>query len=255
MNQNLLKRLWYKILRDTARYTAKKNAFIPSGRKIVSFTFDDYPLSAIENGARILEAHKVNGTFYCSLGMAGKDSDVGVIGSEKEMLEISERGHECACHTFGHLNCAKTTPEFLIEDCLRNQKIAKETKNLKFHSFSYPSGIVDPTSKRVISGLYRSARTIEPGINTGRIDLAYLNSVALYESLGLEAAKKWLEKLELSGGWLIFYSHDVSHKPSSSGISVRLFEEVLKATIQRGFQIMTVLQATETAVIKENKLS
>lgn len=254
MNQNFRKKLLNKIWRESALFTARKNAFMPSEKKIVSFTFDDYPLSAIENGARILEAHKVNGTFYCSLGLAGKDSSVGVIGNEKDMLEISERGHECACHTFGYVNCADITPEFLMEDCLRNQKIAKEFMNLKFHSFAYPGGAFNPASKRVVSGLYRSVRTVKPGINSGRIDLACLNGVPLYELLGLEAAKKWLDKLELSGGWLIFYTHDVSYKPSSHGSSVRLFEGILEATIQRGFQIMTVLQATETAVVEDKKL-
>ena len=113
----------------------------------------------------------------------------------------------------------------------------------------YPFGSFNASSKRLISNMYKSARTSESGINTNKIDLANLNAVALYESKGLKELKLWLDKLHESGGWLIFYTHDVSETPSQFGCSIGLFEQILEASIDKGFQIMTVLEATEACTV------
>jgi peptidoglycan/xylan/chitin deacetylase (PgdA/CDA1 family) len=220
----------------------KRIGFLPAENKIVSFTFDDFPLTAIENGARLLEAHKVRGTFYSSLGLAGTNSPVGMIGTQRDMLALSEHGHECGCHTFGHINCAESSSEVIREDCLGNQNAAKQVANLHFDSFAYPYGAFNPSSKRVISSLYRSARTIEPGINVNKIDLAALRSVALADSTGLKKLRLWLGELNNSGGWLIFFSHDVRKTPSEWGCSMGLFERILEESIDKKFQITTVAE-------------
>lgn len=251
MNSNILKRILRKLGRESAKYIAQKIAFLPSENKIVSYTFDDFPLSAINNGARLLEEHNVHGTFYSSLGLAGMDDpNVGILGNRQEILALSERGHECACHTFGHINCAECSSQVIVEDCIRNQKLAQEIGNLHFNSFSYPFGEFNPSSKRAISNIYLSARTIEPGINVHKIDLAALKSVRLYESTGMKDLNLWLEKLDETGGWLIFYSHDVSENPSQYGCSTSLFEQILKSSINKGFQILTVLEATRKCVLE-----
>jgi len=248
MNNDLIKRISRKIGRESAKYIGKKIGFVPAENKVVSFTFDDYPLTAIENGARILEAHKVRGTFYSALGLAGTNSPTGVIGTQQDMLALSEHGHECGCHTFGHINCAESSTETILEDCLRNQNLAKKVANLDFYSFAYPYGDFDPSSKRVISRLYRSARTIEPGINVNKIDLSALRSIYLSEHTGFVEIELWLNKLDKSGGWLIFYSHDVSKAPTQHGCSVRLFERILEESIARSFQIKTILETTKEVV-------
>lgn len=246
MDNDLIKRILTKIRRKSAKMMGRKTGFLPAGNKIVSFTFDDFPLTAIENGARLLEAHKVRGTFYSSLGLAGTDSPVGKIGSQRDMLALSERGHECGCHTFGHINCAESSPEVIREDCLRNQNAAKQIANLHFQSFAYPYGAFNVSSKRVISSLYRSARSIEPGINANKIDLAALKSVALSESTGLKRLKLWLGELNDSGGWLIFFSHDISKTPSEWGCSIGLFERIFGEAIDKTFQITTVAETMKT---------
>ena len=168
---------------------------------------------------------KVKGTFYSSLGLAGTNSPVGIIGTRQDMLALSEHKHECGCHTFGHIDCAESSSEAILENCLKNQNAAKAIANLHFHSFAYPYGGFNLSSKSVISSLYQSARTIEPGINVNKIDIAALRSVALSESTGLEKLEQWLGKLNETGGWLIFHSHDVSKTPSQWGCSVALLEQ------------------------------
>jgi peptidoglycan/xylan/chitin deacetylase (PgdA/CDA1 family) len=41
-------------------------------RAIVSFTFDDFPSSAVSNGARLLEDHGARGTFYLTGSYCGR---------------------------------------------------------------------------------------------------------------------------------------------------------------------------------------
>jgi peptidoglycan/xylan/chitin deacetylase (PgdA/CDA1 family) len=246
MNNGLMRRTLLKIGRESAKHIAKRARFLPAENRLVSFTFDDFPITAIENGARLLEAHKVRGTFYSSLGLAGTNSPVGTIATVHDILALSEHGHECGCHTFGHINCAESSSEVVREDCLGNQHAAKQIANLHFHSFAYPYGAFNLSSKRVISSLYRSARSIEPGINANKIDLAALKSVALSESTGLKRLKLWLGELNDSGGWLIFFSHDISQTPSEWGCSIGLFERILEESIAKNFQITTVAETMKT---------
>lgn len=234
-----------KIGKITAKLVEKKYAYFPPTRKIVSFSFDDFPITAIDNGARLLESREVRGTFYSSLGMAGTLSSSGKIATQEEMLAISGRGHECACHTFGHLDCAETSSQFLLEDCRYNQETAKGIAGVEFQSFAYPYGSFNLASKRVIGRIFDSARTTEPGINVKKIDLAALRGIALYERFGIETAKLWLSKLDETGGWMIFYTHDVTDIPSRFGCSIDHFERVLDLCLENGVQIATVAGVTE----------
>lgn len=233
-------RVKLKIQKEAAFLFEKKEAIFPSDQRVVSFTFDDFPKTAIINGARLLESYDVHGTFYTSLGISGSDSDVGLISEQKDILSLSKRGHEIGCHTYGHLNCVETLPRMLHENCLLNQETAKKEMDISIVSFAYPFGKIDLSSKRVIKRKYLTARTIKPGVNSKNMDIAALKSVAIYESTGKKNIFKWLDSLDKSGGWLIFYTHDICEKPTSYGCTINLFEEVLKECVLRNFKIMTV---------------
>ncbi len=54
----------------SARTVAMRNR-----RAIVSFTFDDFPRSAVSNGARLLDDYGVRGTFYLTGSYCGRVVD------------------------------------------------------------------------------------------------------------------------------------------------------------------------------------
>lgn len=247
MRNPLLKRVLEKLDRESARFVFKKPAFFPTDRRVVSFSFDDFPYTAIENGARILEENDARGTFYISLGLAGLDSPVGPIATYQDVIALAQRGHEIGGHTFGHLNCARISSKAIHDDCLRNKQVASEIGGILLQSFAYPFGGIDPASKRVVGKLYGSARLTTPRINRGSIDLAALGSVELYRNTGKETIFHRLDEIDRSGGWLIFHSHDVSEEPSKFGCSIEFFEVVVKACSSRGFQIMPVIEAAMVA--------
>ena len=91
--------------------------------------------------------------------------------------------------------------------------------------------------------MYDSARTSEPGINRGYVDLALLYAVPIDNRGGIELVKKWIRNLEDGEGWLIFYTHDISENPTNYGTTIKLFSEVVDICVDAGFDILTIAKA------------
>jgi peptidoglycan/xylan/chitin deacetylase (PgdA/CDA1 family) len=78
---------------------------IETARGIVSFSFDDFPASALRNGAPVLEDAGWRGTYYTCGGLLGGASVCGTIASVRDIEDCLARGHEIANHTLSHCNC------------------------------------------------------------------------------------------------------------------------------------------------------
>ena len=63
---------------------------------------DDFPRSALDTGAPILERHGVRGTYYAALSRLDAGSEMGPMFSSNDLPTLHERGHEIGDHTFGH---------------------------------------------------------------------------------------------------------------------------------------------------------
>lgn len=251
MTVNLINRMRGKLGRGVAQLVYKKQAVFPTDRRVVSFSFDDFPRTAVKTGARILESYDANGTFYIALGLVGRDCPVGEIATHEDIISLAKAGHEIGGHTFSHLDCSRKSSQIIQKDCLKNKQLALEIGNLSLQSFSYPFGGVDPNCKRIIRGLYNTARTTYPRLNVGTIDLAGLGSIALYRNVEKGAVFNWLDELDRSGGWLIFHSHDVSEDPSWFGCPSEIFANIVEACSNRGFQILPVTDAAKYARLKK----
>jgi peptidoglycan/xylan/chitin deacetylase (PgdA/CDA1 family) len=71
-------------------------------KPIISFTFDDFPRSALHVGGAILKAEGAVGTYYASFGLMGGTAPTGVIFTESDLETLLEDEHELGCHTFEH---------------------------------------------------------------------------------------------------------------------------------------------------------
>ena len=60
-------------------------------RGVVSFTFDDFPRSAFHCGGDILRCHGVRGTYYASMGLEGRTTEVGESFVRKDVEDLLER--------------------------------------------------------------------------------------------------------------------------------------------------------------------
>jgi len=240
---------YIKNLINTGRKTISKNFYksvrtISSESKIVSFTFDDVPKSTFENAVPILNKYKLSGTFYIALSLMEGVSEKKLYTREN-LLECIESGHELACHSFGHIHFFQTSDTGFIKEDLKKNKDTLESLDLNasFENFSYPYGEQTVISKRVVSRIFKSCRGTDNGINSGKVDLNSLKGIKLYENRNSkEKIDLLLKEFDRSGGWLIFYTHDVQEHFTSVGCSPEYLEYVINRCHESGFEIKSIKQ-------------
>ncbi len=192
-----------------------------------------------------MDEYKVSGTFYIAPGLCGGEGPVGRFASETEIKTLADNGHEIGCHTFSHVSVAALSGEDLAVEIARNRKVLQSlTGKNELRHFAYPYGEITLSSKRWLGRSFVTMRGISPGINAGKIDLAALRAVALYQR-EMDSARidRWIAQSFSSSGWLIFYTHDVSENPSPWGISVGLFEAAVRKAVCSGARVLSIEQA------------
>jgi len=91
-------------------------------------------------------------------------------------------------------------------------------------------------------------RGIVPGVNSGDVDLQFLRAMPLInrqmDHVGIERA---FDAAETNNGWLIFYGHDVTEKPSPWGCSPGLLNLALEVAARRKIPVLTMAEALQCA--------
>jgi len=221
---------------------------------IISFTFDDAPVTAFEMGGHILVSYGGKATFFVSLGLLGTTTEVGTIASTDELLRAVDEGHELGCHTFDHLYTWQTTPEKFVESVIRNkQALGKILPGKHFRTFAYPIGVPRPSVKLQLEKHFDCCRG---GGQTPNVGVADLNLLKAYfidkrNNRDIDSIKKVIDHSVSSSGWLIFATHDVSETPSSFGCTPQFFTEVVKHAAQSGAELLPVVDALERLKLAE----
>jgi peptidoglycan/xylan/chitin deacetylase (PgdA/CDA1 family) len=216
---------------------------------LVSFTFDDVPESAASIGAPMLEEGGGRGTFYISGGMVGQWSGYWNGIAADDIVSLHRSGHEIACHTFSHRQAIELDAGAMAAELDQNRRyFAKLDPTIRLQNFAYPYGLASVSRKGQLRDVFRSARSILPGVNHNVIDLQFLRATPLIEmhidGNGIEHA---FDQAEKTNGWLIFYGHDVAAKPSPFGCTPQLLRRALKAAARRNMPVVTVAEALRRA--------
>ena len=234
----------------TARQTTVKPACLRFARPVASFTFDDFPRSAWDAGAPVLERFGARGTFYAAGRYCGARED-GLDYYDAAMLRVVVAGgHEVGCHSFGHQPGPAMAPEALEADLARNAAFLGEAAGLTGpFSFAYPFGLVSTRTKRLAGARYPSARGIHPGVNGRDSDLSQLKAIALERrSWRPDVVERWVETARAEQAWLVFFTHDVGEDPSPYGCTQAMLEHALAAVTAGGFDLAPVKQALALAI-------
>ena len=196
---------------------------------VVSFTFDDFPKSALSAGGAILEKYRTRGTYYVALGLAGSDGNQGPIADLAEILSAHQRGHELACHSYSHLDCSRASAAAIADDLRRNgAAFAALIDGFGPRNFAYPYGRYLLPAKRLVAPRYDSCRGTSGGSNHGTVDFADLRGTSIYAPQYDEGAlRRLIDRNRTVGGWLIFYTHDVGETPSPYGCTPRQLEAIV----------------------------
>ena len=212
---------------------------------IISFSFDDFPSSALHSGGGILEEHGVAGTYYTALGLMNTDAPVGRIFSEHDLREVLARGHELGCHTFDHYDAWKTHPT-MFEDSIRKNReaLGRFLPGASFSSLSYPLSNPRPRTKQNMEKYFLGCRGCGQKTNSGAVDLNFLRAFFLERSRGdSTAVKALIDDNSRSSGWLIFATHDVAEKPTRFGCTPGFFRDIVRYAVASGAAILPVAAA------------
>lgn len=215
---------------------------VPRQEPIVSFTFDDVPDSALDVGAAILEANGARGTFYISGGLEGQVEPGRTLIDRQGCRELATRGHEIGCHSFGHHDIRQVDGPALTEDIARNAAYLDAIDPRPApRNFAYPYNSGSFGKRALLARSFRSCRAGGEGINRGPTDPTFLRAVEIRQPqqhvLGLG---RWIDALVADPGWLIFFSHDVSPRPTPHGCTAPSFHLLVGYALARGCRILTV---------------
>jgi peptidoglycan/xylan/chitin deacetylase (PgdA/CDA1 family) len=241
----MLTRIEKFIARNLAKGLYRRQLNLRLARPIVSFTFDDFPSTALQTGGAILKEYGARGTYYVSMGLVGKESPSGLICSLDEIQNLAEDGHELGCHTYSHCHSWNTPPERFEEDIVKNQAALQEIlPHYRLETLSYPISEPRPDTKRRAGNHFRACRAGGQTLNQGRTDLNQLYAYFLEQSgENLAAVNALIAQCLHTCGWLILATHDVQEKPSPYGCSPRFFEDVVQSAAESGAQILPVAEA------------
>jgi peptidoglycan/xylan/chitin deacetylase (PgdA/CDA1 family) len=216
---------------------------------MVSFTFDDVPKSAATVGAAILEAHGVHGTFYVIGSQVGTSSPLWDMVDGEDVVALHRQGHEIACHTFSHKRACDLDAETLNAEIARNQRYLRSLDaSIRIENFAYPFGYGSFVRKRQLKTLFKSCRSIVPGVNSGTVDLQFLRAIPLIDRrIDRDGIERAFDQAQTDNGWLIFYTHDVANEPSPYGCSPSLLNEALEAASRRKIPVLNMAEALQCA--------
>ncbi len=232
----------YRIFtRRLSRYVEKSILPTPD-QSIVTFSFDDCPLSAIQTALPMLEAQDWSATIYVACGLCDTENHLGVHMSLQDVTDVHARGHEIADHTFSHLNTMDVSLETFLADIEKNQSVLKSLGLPPSRHFAYPFGEVSPTLKRALRKRFSTMRgVISP--KTPAQDANLLNAMRVYSDETVELAITQISTLAETPQWLHFFTHDVRDTPSEFGCTPENFSRIVAAVKSSGVAVMTVDQA------------
>jgi len=216
-------------------------------RPLISFTFDDFPRSALLVGGTILNRFGLVGTYYAALGLLGTETPSGQIFVAGDLMTLFERGHELGCHTFSHCDSWDTGTAAFQNSVIENRvALSGLLPGAEFKSFSYPISLPRPLTKARIADYFLCCRAGGQTLNVGKADLNQLSAYFLEKSRhNIQAVKDLIDHNRQVQGWLIFATHDISDNPTPFGCTPEFFEQVVQYAVSSGASILPVVKALD----------
>ncbi|MCZ2498412.1 polysaccharide deacetylase family protein [Xylophilus sp. Kf1] len=232
----------FRASRFLSRFTDRRLLALKGERGVVSFSFDDAPMSACTTGAEVLERHGVRGTYYIAGGLTD-GTELGLpCHSEAALRGLLAAGHQLGAHSFDHVRvdrldrAARRSQFDRCDAFLESLGVDRATLD-----FAYPLGAVAMGAKRDSAARYRSARATGGGAHIGFADLNALRSHRLYRAGpdGVDYAQV-LAQTAARRGWLVVNTHEVDDGDGPYGCSPQGLDRAVRQALDAGCQVMTV---------------
>ena len=212
---------------------------------LVSFTFDDFPRTALHVAGTMLRRYGFAGTYYTSLGLVGKLDASGEMFKEEDLRLLLDQGHELGCHTFSHCDSSETASgEFLNAIDANAVALQERFPQKTFTSFSFPKSAPRARTKQLVGRRFECCRGGGQTFNAGAIDLNYLRAFFLEQARGgMDEVKQMIDRNTEAKGWLIFATHDVCDQPSPYGCRPEFFADTVRYVAGAGARVLPVVEA------------
>jgi len=177
--------------------------------------------------------------------MVGTSSPLWDMVDEEDIVALHRHGHEIACHTFSHKRACDIDAGTLNAEIEHNQQYLQSLdSSIQIENFAYPFGYGSFVRKRQLKGLFKSCRSIVPGVNSGTVDQQFLRAIPLIDRrIDRNGIERAFDEAQTNNGWLIFYTHDVADEPSPYGCSPALLHEALEAASRRKIPVLNMAEA------------
>lgn len=231
-----------KLRRRLVRLAHRRPLAVAPERPMVSFAFDDAPLTAARAGAAVLEARGARGSYFVSAGLAGSEAPMGVCAEAADYRALAEAGHEIACHTFSHLDCGKAPGTAAASDVARNAEALSAWGLPAPTTFAYPYGDVGFGPKAALGARFALLRALHPGVIGMGCDLNQAPAVGVEGETGEATARRWLAEARARRAWVILFTHDVRPDPSPWGCTPQALERLVDEALAGGVEVVTVAE-------------
>jgi peptidoglycan/xylan/chitin deacetylase (PgdA/CDA1 family) len=230
-----------RLIRELGGLLATRPAKVTWPGGVVSFTFDDFPRSAWLDGAPVLERHSARGTYYAAMGFANGGNHLGAMFENGDLRAAHARGHEIACHTFSHRDCMRAPRAEIVAEIERNGAALAELLGSAPANFAYPFGGVSQGAKQAVQRRFASCRGTGRGINRGTVDLADLRANSLYDrDFDCDGLRRLIDEARATGGWLVFFTHDVCDAPSDFGCTPAQLDRIAAYAAEKAAAVLPV---------------
>jgi peptidoglycan/xylan/chitin deacetylase (PgdA/CDA1 family) len=223
---------------------ARRDVPIPCDHPLISFSFDDFPRTALTVGGSILQEAGVRGTYYAAPGLINTLNHLGPHFCREDLLDLLATGHELASHTYSHASARTTGLANYVYEVEKGYQTLAETLGLNTsRQFAYPYGEITLRIKSSVGPKMQSCRGIYPGLNGPHVDLNLLRANRICgDTEELAPAKALIDENCRKKSWLIFYTHDVRPNPSPYGCTPALLEQVVRTAVESGARIATIAE-------------
>jgi peptidoglycan/xylan/chitin deacetylase (PgdA/CDA1 family) len=241
---NLLKRFKSKWRRELSSRLFRRSWNMQNREPLISFTFDDFPASALHTAGAILSSYGIAGTYYASFGLMDTLAPTGRIFSPGDIPRLLESGHELGCHTYHHRHSFDTPPrDFEASVNSNREALERLAPGERFRTLSYPISGPRPGTKRRCARLFAACRFGGQAVNQGEVDLSALSAFFLEQSRdNFAAVERIIAQTANTNGWLIFATHDVARDPTPFGVTPKFFEDVVRTAVASGVKMVSVSQ-------------
>ena len=244
--RSLITRASGKVRRLLADQFGRRTLSIKTPVPIVSFTFDDAPVTAFREGRGILKQFGARATYYVSLGLLDAETEVGKIASVGDLARAVDEGGELGCHTFDHLDPWHTSSAAFMASVARNcQALHRILPGARFTTFAYPKSGAKLSLKLALGITFMCCRGGGQATNADSADLNLLKACFVDRRTGIdtEFIRTLVDYNADRRGWLILATHDVAADPSPYGCTPAFLETIAQYASRSGALLLPVGEA------------